>query len=159
MEVFDQRDSTPVSLADCAEQVIAVVPAVMAAFRAEMRAGRPVGISLPQFRALIRLQCRPGASMSEIADHLGVALSTTSQLIDALVRRGYAQCDTASGDHRRAAITLTPEGRAMLRTVRARAQARMEERLASLTAEERQAVGAAMEALAPLFRHGREREA
>ncbi|HOF87066.1 MAG TPA: MarR family transcriptional regulator [Armatimonadota bacterium] len=134
-------------MADCAALVVAAVPAVMQAFRLEMRASRPRELSLSQFRTLIHLRFHAGASVSDLAEHLGLALSSTSQLIDALVKDGYVARETAAGDRRRATLALTAHGATMLDAVRARAQARMEERLAALTAAERQAVSVAMQAL------------
>lgn len=151
MELFDTRSDGELSIQECAELVIASVPAVMSTFRAEMRAGRPTELSLPQFRTLIHLQFRATLSISEIAEHLGLALSTTSQLVDGLVKRGYMTRESAADDRRRAVITLTEDGRAMLESVRAKALARMAERLSDLSATERQAVAEAMRALGRVF--------
>jgi DNA-binding MarR family transcriptional regulator len=150
MESFDTR-SDVLSVQDCAALLVATVPAVMSHFRAAMRAGRPEELSLPQFRTLIRLRWHPGVSISDIAEHLGLALSTTSQLVDGLVKRGYVTRESAVGDRRRMVVTLTDAGRAMLETVRAAAQARMAEQVAALTPEERQAVASAMAALSRIF--------
>ncbi|MHB9023301.1 MAG: MarR family winged helix-turn-helix transcriptional regulator [Armatimonadota bacterium] len=123
----------------------------MHAFRAEMRAGRPAELSLSQFRSLIFLRFHAGASVSDVAAHLGLALSTTSQLIDGLLKSEYVTREIATADRRRATLTLTEHGTVILESIRAKAQARMEERMADLTAEERQAVYLAMEALQRVF--------
>lgn len=154
MELFHDGSNREVTIRECAEQLIAVVPAVMGTFRGEMRAGRPSEISVPQFRALIHLQCRPGVSISDIAGHLGLALSTTSQLIDGLYKRQYVTRETAARDRRCAIVSLTEHGRAMLEAIRARTQVRMEERMASFTPAERLAVVMAMEALSRVFHKG-----
>lgn len=153
MESFDTR-SDALSVQECAELIIATVPAVMGSFKAAMRAGRPTELSLPQFRALIRLRRHDGLSVSDIAEHLGLALSTTSQLVDGLVKRGYVTRENAATDRRRMVITLTDGGRAMLETVRAAAQARMAEQVATLSPAERRAVAEAMEALGRIFQKG-----
>ncbi|OPZ86654.1 MAG: DNA-binding transcriptional repressor MarR [bacterium ADurb.Bin429] len=151
MELFPTRSIPGLPVAECAALVVAAVPAVMQALRREMRASRPAELSLSQFRALIYLRFHAGASVSDVAEHLGLALSSTSQLIDALVKEGYITRETAKGDRRRATLALTSHGATMLDAIRARAQARMEERLAVLTADERQAVGIAMQALQRVF--------
>jgi DNA-binding MarR family transcriptional regulator len=144
MELFDIRNNSGVSLEDCAELLISVIPEMMCIVRKDMRAGRPSELSVPQFRALIYLQHHPGSSLSGIADHLGLARSTTSQLVDGLMQRNYVVRESAQEDRRRAMFLLTERGRAMLDAVRAKAQARMSERLSPLSPEERRSVGEAM---------------
>jgi DNA-binding MarR family transcriptional regulator len=154
MELFGTRSVSDLSVHDCAELVIASVPAIMSTFRAEMRAGKPTELSLPQFRTLIKLSFHPARSISDIADHLGIALSTASQLIDGLVKRGYVTRVSDADDRRRATLTLTASGRTMLEAVRAQALAHMEERLAALTMDERRAVADAMQMLGRVFQRG-----
>ncbi len=152
MELFCEQSNLAGLARESAELVITVVPAVMRAFRKEMRAGRPSELTIPQFRALIQLQCHPGISISTIAEHLGLALSTASQMIDGLLKRGYVTREVAAGDRRRAIVTLTASGQQMLDTVRAHAIAQMEERFGQLTVAEHQALNIAMGALARAFR-------
>lgn len=151
MELFGTQSIPELSIEDCAALVIASVPAVMHAFRTEMRAGRPAEMSLSQFRALLYLRRHAGASVSDVAAHLDLALSTTSQLIDGLLKSDYVLREIASGDRRRATLNLTAYGTTTLEAIRAQAQARMEERLTALRPDERQAVGIAMQALHRVF--------
>jgi DNA-binding MarR family transcriptional regulator len=139
---------------DSASLVMATVPVVMGAFRGEMRANRPAGLSVPQFRTLIFVDKRAGASISDIAEHLGLALSTASKLVDGLVKRGYVERATAVGDRRRVLVTLTDSGKAALDATRAQAHARVREHLAALSPAEEQAVVVAMRALYSIFRPG-----
>lgn len=151
MEQFYNRSNSSDSITHCAEMVIDTIPAVMSAFRGEMRARRPSELSIPQFRTLIHLQYHSGASISQIASHLGLALSSTSQLVDGLLKRQYVTREIAEGDRRRAIVKLTEHGNTMLNTVREQAQARMEEHLLLLSEEESQIVTKAMVALARIF--------
>jgi DNA-binding MarR family transcriptional regulator len=151
MEVFSDPGIPAPTVRECAEEVLAVVPSVWRTFRGEMRAHRPDEFSLPQFRALIFLNRHAGASVSAVAGHVGLALSSTSQLVDGLMKRGYVARDTAASDRRRAALSLTAEGRAILEQARTHARARIEAQLARLTDDERRAVTAAMAALARAF--------
>ena len=59
---------------ECARQVLEIVPLVMAAIRTEIRTHRGSELSVPQFRVLIFLNRHAGASLSDIAEHLGLTL-------------------------------------------------------------------------------------
>lgn len=144
MELYDTRSNTASSLKECAKLVISPVPEIMGMLRRDMRVRRPSDLTVPQFRTLIYLRRRPGSSISNVADHLGLALSTTSHLIDVVHRRGYVIRDVAKGDRRRATVSLTEQGQAMLKAVHAKARERMAKRLAVLSPDERQNLAAAM---------------
>ncbi len=151
MELFIDRSIPAPTVQACAEEVLAVVPSIMSTFRTEMRAHRPTELSLPQFRVLIFLNRHVGASVSAVAEHVGLALSSTSQLLDGLMKRGYVTRDTAAADRRRATLSLTTLGQATLESARVHARARVEEHLSLLSEDERRAVTASMLALARAF--------
>ena len=119
------------SMQDAASLVMSTVPAIMRAFRKEMREHRPAELSVPQFRTLIFVDRRNDTSISDVADHLGLALSTTSKLIDGLLKRHYIERAVAADDRRRAIVTLTPQGKNVLDTTRAQTHARMAQCLAT----------------------------
>ncbi|MVU75889.1 MarR family transcriptional regulator [Nocardia sp. ET3-3] len=56
-----------------------------------------------------------GATVVEIADHLGVTKQAASQLVDELVKKGYAQRNPHPTDARAKLITLTERGWACTR--------------------------------------------
>jgi DNA-binding MarR family transcriptional regulator len=95
---------------DCATRIVELVPLWMRELRAEMRAAAPPGLSVPLFRALIFTRSRPGASVSELAAHLGVTLPTASVTIDKLVAQDLLQSLDAPGSRRTRALHLTPAG-------------------------------------------------
>src|SRR5262245_33234833 len=66
---------------ECARDVMDAVPLVMRVIRAEMRR-RGGFATVPQLRALGVIRRRPGASLSDVAAHLGVTPATASVLID-----------------------------------------------------------------------------
>ena len=94
----------------CATRIVELVPMWMREVRAEMRAAAPPGLSVPLFRALIFTRSRPGASVSELAAHLGVTLPTASVTIDKLVEQDLLQSLDAPGSRRTRALHLTPAG-------------------------------------------------
>ncbi|WP_280382558.1 MarR family winged helix-turn-helix transcriptional regulator [Nocardia wallacei] len=62
-----------------------------------------------------------GATVGEIAAHLGVTKQAASQLVEDLVLRGYAQRNPHPHDARARLITLTDRGRAAARATEAAA--------------------------------------
>lgn len=62
-----------------------------------------------------------GATVGEIADHLGVTKQAASQLVDELVRKGYAERNPHPHDSRARLITLTERGWACTRAADAAA--------------------------------------
>jgi MarR family transcriptional regulator for hemolysin len=142
----------------CARQALDVVPLVMRAIRAEMRRHRMPGISVPQFRALAFLNRQPGASLSDVAEHIGLALPSMSKMVDGLVGRHLVRREVHPDDRRRVTLSLTRQGRAVQEAARAATQSSLAQRLAALSASERARVVEVMELLRPLFASGREAE-
>ena len=62
-----------------------------------------------------------GASIAELADHLGVTKQAASQLVDELVRRGYVRSGRHPRDARAKLVTLTDLGWACTRAADAAA--------------------------------------
>ncbi|MFD8425188.1 MarR family winged helix-turn-helix transcriptional regulator [Streptomyces sp. NPDC059466] len=56
-----------------------------------------------------------GATVTELAAHLGVTKQAASQLVDELVRKGYVERHPHPGDARARLIVLTERGRACTR--------------------------------------------
>jgi DNA-binding MarR family transcriptional regulator len=149
----------PTRAAECAREVLDVVPAVMRFIRSEMRCHRAAGLSVPQFRALTFLNRRAGASLSAVAEHLGLTPPSTSKLVDGLVERRLLSRQPSAADRRRITLTLTPAGQAILETARHETQARLAEVLAVLPPRDAEAVVRAMQALRPIFAGERARGA
>ena len=78
--------------------------------RAELRRRKPRNLSLSQLRALSYLTTHPGAPLSAVAEHVGVALPSASVLVAGLERRKLVTRLAASGARRRARSCYTPEG-------------------------------------------------
>ncbi|MFR0356440.1 MarR family winged helix-turn-helix transcriptional regulator [Streptomyces sediminimaris] len=56
-----------------------------------------------------------GATVTELAAHLGVTKQAASQLVDEVVRKGYAERRPHPGDARARLVVLTERGRACTR--------------------------------------------
>ena len=91
MQLLEGPSDSPVTAEDCAREVLDVVPLVMRIIRGELRRrGRPE-LTVPQFRSLAFLDRAGSASLSELADHIGLTLLLVSKLVDGVVERGLAR--------------------------------------------------------------------
>lgn len=137
--------------------LLETAPLVMRTIRAQMRGHRAADLSVPQFRALGFIRRHAGASLTEVADHLGLTPPATSRLVDGLVVRGYLERQPGRADRRTLELTASARGAAMLDATRERTLADLRERLAPLSVSEQQIVVSALETLRGLF--ARERAA
>jgi DNA-binding MarR family transcriptional regulator len=144
-----------------ARRLLEAVPLVMRTIRFEMRSHRAPDLSVPQFRALGFIDRYPGASLSDVAEHLGLTLPSVSTLIDGLTSRRLASRRENPGDRRCKVLMLTAAGRDMLAAARSATQARLAARLSKLSQGDRRAIAQAMEllrrAFAPEDRRGEKR--
>ncbi|MCX4097954.1 MarR family winged helix-turn-helix transcriptional regulator [Nocardia sp. alder85J] len=97
-----------------------------------------------------------GATVGEIADHLGVTKQAASQLVEELVTKGYAVRNPHPRDARARLITLTDRGWAVTRAAEAAANG-FAQRWASILGP--QAVGETRDRLARVVTPGRVRPA
>lgn len=135
----------------CAGEVLDTVPLIMQFIRVEMRRSRGPGISIPQFRVLAFLNRTEGASLSSVADRVGLSLPAMSRLIDGLVERDLVEREESAEDRRRITLRLTPMGKELVRVSRAGAQTRLAEALGSLPPTQRAEIAEAMQRLRPVF--------
>ncbi len=113
------------------------VPMVMRFIRADMRArGSYEELSVPQFRTLAFLDRNPGASLSELADHLGVTKATASANTERLVQRQFIdRCDHPE-ERRRVVLNLTEVGKEHLKKNREQTRKYVADLLGCLNEEE-----------------------
>lgn len=136
---------------EIAALVMETIPQVMRYFRAELRRQGSEELSVPHFRTLFFLNSHEGASLSDVADHLGITLPSASKLMDTIVRHGYVERTVSSSDRRRSALVLTTLGRVTLQQVRRDAMDRLVQRFEELSLADRQAIQQAMCCLQRLF--------
>lgn len=150
MQVLSE-DTRPASVADCAREVLEVIPAVMRPIRSTMRSNRGAGLSVPQFRALCFVERYDGACLSQLAEHLDLSLPTVSRMVNGLVERGYLQRRARESDRRNMCLSVRAPGREMMQQTRSATQAFLTERFQSLTGSQREAMILAMDALRDVF--------
>ena len=135
----------------CAQEVLEVVPLVMRTIRAEMRRHRMADLSVPQFRTLAFVDRNGDASLSDVAEHIGLTLPSASKIVDGLVTRKLVTRQTAPEDRRRMTLALTARGRSALQATREATRACLAEDLTALTERERETIRQAMAILRPVY--------
>lgn len=137
-----------------AREVLDTVPLVMRTIRSEMRSQCTPGLSIPQFRALAFLNRHEGASLSDVAEHLGLTLPSISKVVDGLVTRGLVERQTCPTDRRKITLALTAPGKAMLESARLGTQVRLAKMLAPISTSDLAVVVQAMQVLRSVFTPG-----
>ena len=140
---------------DTARAVLEVVPLVMRTVRAHMRAAGALNLSVPQFRTLAFVAHHPQTSLSDLAEHIGLALPSMSKLVDGLVERKLLNRQSHLDDRRRITLELTARGDTLLQSAHASTQAALAQRLSELGESDRATVVRAMQILHPLFARGK----
>src|SRR5213080_3141520 len=69
-----------------------------------------IDLTLPQLRTLLILAEEGPLVIGQIAQRLGIGLSTGGHLVDRLVQAGLAERTEDAGDRRRTVAQLTPKG-------------------------------------------------
>ena len=109
------------------------------------------GVTSQQATLLWLVKSRPGLSLRELARAEGISAPSLSAHVDRLEALGLIRRVRSTDDRRRVGLELTPEGRAMLRRVRARRTSWLAGRLARLSDEDRERVEQALPSLAALL--------
>ena len=144
------------SAAECARAVLQTVPVMMRGLGSHLRSQAGINLSIPQLRALMFLRRHEGASMSDAAEHLEIALPSVSRLVDGLVVRGLVRRQPHATDRRRVTLALTATGREALHAAQQAAEDYLAALLIRLTPSERSTVAHAMGALQGVFAPERE---
>ncbi len=143
---------------EVAAQILEVVPQVMRTIRTRMRQYRGSELSVPEFRAMGFINRHTGTSLTELADHIGLTLSSISKLIDRLVENRWVSREPDPEDRRRMTLALTARGRTLLDAAQAATQTSLAEQVAALSPAEAEMVIQTMQVLRPIFSSEREKE-
>jgi DNA-binding MarR family transcriptional regulator len=136
-----------VSAADCAAEILDMVPAVMRFIRAQMRRHRGSDLSVPQFRTLAFLSRSPGASLSTLADFLGLSLPATSRLVEGLVRKSLVVRRIPPGNRRLVALSVSVRGQRTVSAARQATEKQLSKAVASLGNDDRAVIQRALRTL------------
>jgi DNA-binding MarR family transcriptional regulator len=146
-----KREPTPSA---CAAALLEAIPKVMQAIRAEMRGHRPADLSVQHFRSMAFVQRSPGASLSDLAEHVGLSLPAMSSLVERLVGRGLVERQTDPADRRRVTLRLSALGEKTIREAREATRARLAALVSRLSDADRASIIGAMQALQGIFTPG-----
>lgn len=135
----------------CAREIIEVIPLVMRVIRAEVRGSRFPELSLPEFRSLAFLGRNPGATLGEVACHVGMTPPSASKLIEGLVSAQLVSRETDVADRRRVTLTLTSAGRRRYQAAYDTAVQLLANRLTELPADVKTQIVESMHVLRGVF--------
>jgi DNA-binding MarR family transcriptional regulator len=121
---------------ECAARVMDTIPLVMRFIRADMRVHSAACLSIPQLRSLAFLNRSPGASLSDLAEHLGVTCATASATTERLVQRDLVQRIDNPQERRRVLLNLTEDGKHHLKQSQDQTRAHIADLLEGLTPEQ-----------------------
>jgi DNA-binding MarR family transcriptional regulator len=96
---------------------------------------RDADLSLPRLVTLNYLNKSGPATISQISEHLNLALGTTSHVVDQLVQVGYVGRRESEHDRRHKEVSLTAAGLDVIDRFRQLRAAEVAQRLASLPPE------------------------
>ena len=120
--------------------------------RINMRSGRSKGLSVSQFRTLVRAERR--GTLSDVAGCLGTTLPTASRIVSGLVTKGYLRRDESAEDRRCCHLSLTTQGQRILKDAFAVTQAAMEAELQQLADGDCESIGQSLRTIGKVFSAG-----
>ncbi len=118
-----------------AQELLHVVMLVMQSVSAEMRCSRR-HLEPTQMGSLMKIAAGP-CTMTDLARHKAVSLSTISKSVSMLVQRGWVERWVDKHDRRQTLVRLTAAGRRTLTDIQRRAERHVAEKLSPLAAGER----------------------
>ena len=92
--------------------------------------------TIAQLRILLLLHMKGSARMSSIASELGIALPTTTGIVDNLVKKELVIRDADPGDRRVVVCKLSPTGQIFINKIWVSGQSQMERLLDGLSSDE-----------------------
>lgn len=135
--------------ATLAHQILEIFPLVMRTVAAELRQ-HSHNVESAHFRLLWLLEYEP-QTLSELAEKQAVSLPTMSNTITILEERGWAKRQRLTTDRRKVVIEITPEGRAVLASVREQAEMRVGEIMAAIAPADQARIAEALLLLRDAF--------
>ena len=151
MQQLQALTHSALSAERCAAEVLESVPTVMRFIRAQMRRHRGPELSVPQFRALAFLRRNGGASLSALAEFLGLSRPATSRLVEGLVRKSFVIRQIPLRNRRLVSLALSARGQRTINAARQATERRLAQVVASLPPLERAAIQRALRILCEVF--------
>jgi len=140
-----------VDVEESARKLLEVVPIIMQDIRSEMRCRGSLELSVPQFRVLAFISRNEGASLWEVARHMGLTPPSTSRLVDNLIERDLMTRTGHPDDRRRVRLAATTHGRTILQTSTEETVSYLAGKLSSVDTDNREVIDRAVEVLRTIF--------
>ncbi|MCW4023680.1 MAG: MarR family transcriptional regulator [Candidatus Bathyarchaeota archaeon] len=137
---------------ECAKEILETVPLIMKDIRSQMRSRRTNDLTVPQFRTLNFVNRNAGASLTQVAEHIGITLPSMSKLADDLLHKGLLKREEHPTDRRRIKLQTTPLGVKITETAREGTMKYLSQKLEGVNSEDCKAILEAMEKLRSVFR-------
>jgi DNA-binding MarR family transcriptional regulator len=134
---------------ESARDILQIIPLVMRAVAAELRAGGE--LPAPAHFGLLSILSHRPRSLTELAALQGVSLPTMSSSIAAMVERGWVRRTAPDGDKRVVMVDATASGKAALERVARAAEGHLAEVLAPLDAPSRRRLHGGLTVLRKVF--------
>lgn len=144
----------PKTAVDTVALADALRPALLRVGRELRREARALGASPEQVALLVSIKYAPGIGIGELAARERVSPPAMTKHVDRLERDRLVERTQSEDDRRRVGLTLTDEGRRLLRSVRSRRTAWLAQRLGELAPSELSALEAAVGPLSRLLHEG-----
>lgn len=122
------------------DQIGFILRQVMQRHAAIFASGVAGDLTPTQWAALARLQEAGPLSQNLLGRHTAMDAATIKGVVDRLTRRGLATAEPDAADGRRLLVTLTAEGKELVRRLTPHARAITAETLSPLTSQEQQAL-------------------
>jgi DNA-binding MarR family transcriptional regulator len=126
-------------------------PAILRLARNLRRDTELFGVTTHQATLLAQVWSQPGLSLRELAESEGISPPSLSGHVDRLEAAGLLRRVRSTDDRRRVGLELTPQGRSVLKRIRARRTTWLADRLEGLSGEDRESVERALPALHALL--------
>lgn len=101
------------------------------------RRARVLGLTRPQWLAIVRLQRRPGASQSELADMMEIEKAPAGRIVDRMEEKGFVERRADPGDRRIKRIYLTTRGEQIYEAIYPLSVQTVRDALSELSARDR----------------------
>lgn len=143
----------PAALAtiDTTELANRLRPVLLKLARELRREIHSLGVTGGQVSLLVQIRQSPGIGMRELAARERISVPGMSKFVARLEQAGLVRRDAVGGDKRRVGITLTEDGRRVLRSVRSKRTAWLSARLRMLDDDDLEAVDRAIDPLLRLL--------
>ena len=158
MQQLQNLTDSTLSAERCAAEVLESVPTVMRFIRAQMRRHRGPELSVVQFRTLLFLSRHGGASLSALAEYLGLSLPAASRLVEGLVRKSFVIRQVPLQNRRLVSLALSAWGQRTIDAARQATERRLAQVVASLPPIERAAIQRALRILREEFQSAAARD-